>query len=258
VPRFNHYDLPPVSGIEVYRRDTVVVRTGKKGGRPPALLDCKREQVKELSDESRARLAFVACNTDVTFRTMITLTYPRVYPSDGQTVKRHLHAWFAWANRRWGKFDYLWFLEFQRRGAPHIHLLTNHKWYQEDKAALSEAWYRIVGSHDQRHLAAGTRIERIRKPDGAARYCLKYAFKCHQKQVPDEYTNVGRFWGHSNRVAPRALVTCDADDLSVRALLKGWQYEPQPDRPLYRVLYGTGPMIHDQLPQYLDNPEEPW
>lgn len=56
---------------------------------------------------------------------MTTLTYPGdwlpVAPS-GKVVKRHMIAWFKAFARAWG-FEWLgiWKLEFQHRGAPHIH-----------------------------------------------------------------------------------------------------------------------------------------
>jgi hypothetical protein len=103
---------------------------------------------------------------------------------------------------------------------------------------VAAAWYRIVDSKDSRHLAAGTRCEAIRKPDGAARYAVKYASKMRQKAVPTDFRNVGRFWGHSKDVTPvaRESIQCTEDD--VRELLRDWEYAPQPERVIYRILYG--------------------
>jgi len=101
----------------------------------------------------------------------------------------------------------------------------------------SASWYRFVGSGDEKHLAAGTRVERLRKQDGARRYAVKYAGKMKQKHVPKDFRNVGRFWGCSRAVvpAPEAEVQCTEDD--IRGLLEGWEYAPDEERTLYRVLY---------------------
>lgn len=56
---------------------------------------------------------------------MITLTYPREYSKDGQTVRKNRDNFLRFCRREFGNPDYLWFLEFQRRGAPHIHLLLD-------------------------------------------------------------------------------------------------------------------------------------
>ena len=61
------------------------------------------------------------------------------------------------------------------------------------KEELSKEWYRIVGSGDPKHLRAGTRVERIKR--SAISYVAKYAQKNEQKQVPEGFQNVGRFWG---------------------------------------------------------------
>lgn len=235
------YPMGTVIGIAVYKNDTVVIRRGRAHkSKPP-----ERGIVTLFSKKSRLRLAFVASNTSVRFRTMITLTYPREFPNDGRQVKANLHAFMAWLKRDVGTMSYLWFLEFQRRGAPHIHILMdktiprNRQERQGIRFRVSAAWYRIVQSGDVRHLQAGTRTEQIRKHDGAARYCVKYAFKMLQKQVPKLYQNVGRFWGCSRNVRPEAKSwhVCTADD--IRGVLEGWDYLPPDDHELYRTLYGT-------------------
>jgi hypothetical protein len=63
---------------------------------------------------------------------------------------------------------------------------------------VAATWYRIVDSEDERHLRAGTRIERLQSGRaGTISYASKYAAKAEQKIVPPEYENVGRFWGIS-------------------------------------------------------------
>ena len=58
---------------------------------------------------------------------------------------------------------------------------------------------------DYDHLKAGTKTERVRKPKGARNYAVKYAQKCRQKEVPENYENVGRFWGHSRGIEPKLI-----------------------------------------------------
>jgi hypothetical protein len=240
-----------VEGIIVYDKDVVVVRKGVRGKREVP----ERGEVSEFSYKSRQRLAFVGANTDVVFRTMITLTYPAEFPTDGKRVKENLNTFLQWLRDDLASPYYLWFLEFQARGAPHIHLLLD--WplpnRREDAKAfrfrVSASWYRIVGSKDTKHLAAGTNVERIRKPDGAKRYAVKYAFKMKQKQVPKNYRNVGRFWGCSRAVTPKPQqqLRCTEDD--IRAALEGWEYLQPAGAPLYACLYGAAEKIRAWLAQ---------
>jgi hypothetical protein len=232
--------IPPVRGVWLYKCDLVVVR-GEAAGSPPDPL--ARGDITVLSRDSLRRLAFVAANTDATFRTMATLTYPRDFEADGAIVKYHLKKLLQRLKRR-GMQDYLWFLEFQRRGAPHFHILldlglpADYPGRREMLSWLSAAWYEIVGSGDVRHLVAGTRWETLREADGGKRYALVYSKKPTQKRVPVAYRNVGRFWGHSTGVKPRPKAFIITDEGRLRDALTGWQGLKE-DGPIYRVCYNA-------------------
>jgi hypothetical protein len=118
-------------------------------------------------------------------------------------------------------------------------------------------WYLICDRGDVKHLYAGTSVERIRKPHGAARYAAKYASKMRQKVVPEDFQNVGRLWGKSRNfvVEPVAYYRCTEDD--IRGLLDGWQYEPAPDRPVYKVLYNCAGRLDDYRSGRLDKDADP-
>jgi len=252
------HNIGKIVGVHLYRNDLVVIREGTA----PDTNDATRGEITEFSKKSRLRLAFVASNTPVVFRTMITLTYPKVYPTDGKAVKDHLGAFLAWVRKDRGACEYLWFLEFQARGAPHIHLMydfhigRHHDTRTAFRFRCSASWYNIVSSGDEKHLAAGTRCEALRKYDGAARYAIKYAHKMRQKAVPPDYQNVGRFWGYSQGVKPQpeAEFQCTEDDL--RALVEDWEYAPDSDHPLYRVLYNQADRLRAHLAGGLDKASE--
>lgn len=233
--------LGEIQGVTLYANDVVVRRSGgSRNHEPPP-----RGDVAEFSYKSRQRLAFIAANTAVRFLTMITLTYPAAFSQDGEAVKKHFHAFLTFCRRDFGKPSYLWFLEFQKRGAPHFHLLLDYPLPRTSvlvsavRFRVAATWYRIVGSGDEKHLAAGTRVERLRSSLGGARYAVKYAFKMRQKLVPKPYQNVGRFWGCSRAVIPQALamVNCTEDD--IRGVLQDWQYAPKEDQDIYKVLFGA-------------------
>jgi len=232
--------LPPIVAVELYENDVIVKRAG---GGSPHKEPPKRGDVREFSRASRQRLAFVASNTSVTFRTLVSLTYPKEYPSDGRQVKRNLRAFLAWMRRNWPGCEYLWFLEFQQRGAPHIHVLTDYP--LPSKAAqltmvrvqVAIRWADICATGDPLHYKAGTRVEKLRSSRGGAHYAVKYAQKMQQKRVPPDYRNCGRFWGHTPRVKPVPLQIRSCTELDVRQILDGWKYAPPDHMPVYRVLY---------------------
>lgn len=189
----------------------------KRGGGP-------RDSIGDFSSDSRRRLqrALATINEfEVGLPDFLTLTYPGEYSMDWHEWKRHLHNFNKALVRHWPLVWGLWRMEFQERGAPHFHFLlwdgprvvgiqamnsstgriqtvvdreNDHnrgvfKW-------ISESWFRIVGSGDRRHLAAGTRIEPIQTWNGVQFYASKYLAKLPDgKFVPSEYDGTGRFWG---------------------------------------------------------------
>ncbi len=172
-----------------------------------------------LSKRSRMNLARTAHATNIEFRSMMTLTYPAVFPNDGRRVKTDLNRFLTWM-RKWHPGDYLWFLEFQVRGAPHVHILCEAKHPGTDGHRLfAEAWcsaqkldpatthwdhkrgYQyFLRNRCYRFHCRAKQWETVREKNGAKRYALMYAQKPHQKKVPKAFSNVGRFWGASKGV----------------------------------------------------------
>ncbi len=233
------------SKVDVFTNDVRVHYSGG-GAKPPE--PPPRGEVVAFTKKSRQRLAFVASNTSIEFLSMLTLTYPRDYPSDGRLVKKHLNSMLGRLRRKYAPLDYLWFLEFQKRGAPHMHLLLTPDIRRSDQEWASSTWYKLVKSGDRKHLAAGTNWETVHTPNGAKHYAVKYAMKMAQKHVPKGYRDVGRFWGHSSRVKPKPVIegipVMGTDDL--RHLLAQWDYVDKLDAPL-SVLYNASVAVVQQL-----------
>lgn len=212
----------PASQIIVCRRDVLVIRSLPPGVNPPknskASSGKKRQVITQYSNSSRLRLTHFTNNCDCDFHSMLTLTYPSSFSTDGRTVKKHLNQFLSKHLDRKFPGQWVWFLEFQKRGAPHYHILStvnlgpcvekhyySHKrggfvsvWINEEKqTSMQKSWFDIVASNDQKHLRAGLTWERIEQSEGALRYAAKHAAKNSQKEVPKDYQNVGRFWGHS-------------------------------------------------------------
>lgn len=226
--------------LDVYKNDVVVVRQlqrpmnndGKKGG--------NKKKITKLSKRSLGRLAFVASNTDVQFGVMVTLTYPMEFETRGKVVKKHLQRMLKMLVRR---FDckHLWFMEFQKRGAPHFHVLLSINEYKLfDIRWLAKSWYKIVNSGDIKHILAGVRIAKIRKKDGAMRYIVSYATKPEQKIVPWFYTDCGRFFGYSKGVAPTckgSISVMSEEDMISK--LGTWEYKDKIVGKFVSVLYNA-------------------
>jgi len=175
----------------------LVYNTGR--GRPELQTGRKtRTEIKSFSHGTSNRMARYLRECEADYKYMHTLTYPAVYPTDGREVKYHLRRYCQELTRiskrlKRQRTSIFWFIEFQARGAPHFHLLTTD-FYSYKRCA--QLWYQIVGTNDSRHLKAGVRVEKIKKgKKGMITYARKYARKQEQKEVPESYQNVGRFYG---------------------------------------------------------------
>lgn len=188
---------------------------GRRYNCPPGHLGVRGDIV-GFSHMSRRRLLELVnsidrSKIDVKRMWFVTLTYPGQWPADPRRWKRDLDTLGKRIRRAWGPLPAIWKLEAQKRGAPHFHLIvlvSPEKAYDglnECRNWLSQAWYEIVGSGDERHLRAGTQIEPIRTWQGVCSYAAKYLGKItdfiHESLVtPDgEPISIGRFWGVWNK-----------------------------------------------------------
>lgn len=182
----------------------------------------ERGKIVSISRKSLLRLMFTMQCTSATFGSMLTLTYPKYYPDDGAIVKADINVVLQ-KIRRLG-WSYVWFLEFQKRGAPHIHILLSPKvvtptgraifgLFWTERIAVSK-WFRDICPEDEylsqvlkmaRFNCHETTLQVLREEQGGRNYATKYAAKERQKKVPAKYRNVGRFWGMSKDVRPEGI-----------------------------------------------------
>ena len=201
--------------LQIGVQDVVVKHTTINGAIQNHAGGGKRGKITKLTGAAVKRMKLAARNVpEGSFEAFLTLTYPQDFPADGLKVKRDLSAMRKWLMRR--RIGSFWFMEFQKRGAPHFHMFLSNYPLCGVKG-VSAAWFKIVGSGDPKHLAvhlgeAGVSrsgggvarpcLEYVRKPHAASFYATKYAAKQEQKNVPEGYSNVGRFWGMFGGMRP--------------------------------------------------------
>lgn len=182
---------------------------------------------------------------------MVTLTYPgdwEIVAPDGVSVKRHMVLWRKRFQREYGEpARYIWKLEFQRRGAPHIHL-----WMAPPNSPgrsgrgfaqwLSDTWAQIVDHPDPeqraRHRLAGTAVDvrsglKACDPKRLAIYFTKHSSpnmhgdKEYQHIVPELWQQTGRgpgrFWGvYGLKKAIAVVEVAQHAYLTARRIVRRW------------------------------------
>lgn len=213
---------------------------GDNSGTPLGASGSKRGVISTLSDAARDRMTDTAVCLGEMGREadlMLTFTSPAnwkdVYlvepeldengkettKTGGKLFKQHMEAMRMrlerfFKARKLGKPRVFWFLEFQKRGAPHVHMILFDVGAGLSELAVSlrewvgPAWAEIVGNpcdiEQAKHARAGTRVEKMRVKHFG--YAVKYGSKTEQKIVPEEFRHVGRFWGMWNYKLPKAVV----------------------------------------------------
>jgi hypothetical protein len=126
----------------------------------------------------------------------LTLTYPNAFDFDWKRWKRDLKVFYQRVRREWPSVTFAWKLEFQKRKAPHYHILVlglgNKKQENLFMEEIPAWWCAVVDSGDVKHLGAGTSCERIRSRAGLLCYAAGYGAKMKQTLSG---VNVGRYWG---------------------------------------------------------------
>jgi hypothetical protein len=175
--------------------------------------------VRDFSRRSRTRLQQTLCAIPkaevIRGMLFVTLTYPGSWSHDARVWKRDLDKFGKRFARKYPRAACVWKLEPQpKRKAPHYHgIITGVRFV--DRKWLSRAWYEVVGSHDERHLRAGTQVQLVQSHRGVISYAAKYTAK-HQ-ELPTDWQEPGRWWGVIGR-----------DNLGIE-----WVWAPLTERQYY-------------------------
>lgn len=224
-----------IVSIDEYANGTIIVN--RELVDPPKVENTttpKRGKIMNFTQASRARLAWIVTETQVEFRSFLTLTLPEESWDyvNGKKFKAAQNIFNQSLRRR--NVLYLWFLEFTKRDVPHLHyflnispeqVVINRKLLSVSQArhAMALSWLNAITSkdalnstwltddvrskfflvHEHLHKSHGEdryAWELIRKPDGAKRYALKYGLKSSQKNIPPKFDGFGRWYGYSRYV----------------------------------------------------------
>jgi hypothetical protein len=243
--------IPDVSGISVYKHGTVRVLRGRSGvGSTGGGGGGQRGNIYKMTRKSVNRLMFVLRETDMALESMMVLTFGSVYPTSGKLAKASVNRWLSWLRYRRPDLRYIWVMEFQRRGAPHFHVLLNHRVVENQRELYSGRWASAAlsglvsrESEDYQKLWMDIfRVHKFRKQwqnsrerDGIVRYMSSYLAKSYQKEIPRDYGDVGRWWSSAKGVADiEPVETYEIKEeavrdylLAVNSPLASWDFLPK-------------------------------
>lgn len=161
----------------------------------------KRGAIKQFSKAARKRLFVLFHKMNVVSFLFITLTYGQHFPT-AKDSKRHLKMFIQRLKRKYPNVAGVWRIEFQKRHAPHYHLLlTNVKFIPKEE--ICSMWEEVIGQRFVNQTGKTfTRVERIKSKKHALSYVSKYVGKVEKRaQRVSGFNSVsyqtafGKHWG---------------------------------------------------------------
>ena len=160
----------------------------------------KRGKIKIFSRASRKRLFEELHKLIFETVTFITLTYPEDFPVTSKIYKAHLKEFRRRIEVKWGKISAFWRLEFQKRGAPHYHIMF-FDCPPFDHFEISWVWKCVTHTWDMAHELLGANVRLItdgRQERLIAFYVGKYIAKVDERTENSYDEHTGRWWGRWN------------------------------------------------------------
>lgn len=167
----------------------------------------KRNEIEGFSRGSRYRLFRLLHSLRFSTVSFVTLTYGQTFPTNGRIAKIHLKAFRRATERRWGNLSAIWRMEFQRRGAPHFHILyLDAPWIPVEDWCLVWDRSRHAPNGERSRNSLDLKINRETKgSDVVGKYLGKYIAKPTQENDSEEKEKWGRVWGKWNIEEPKPL-----------------------------------------------------
>lgn len=194
----------------------------------------KRGDIEIFSAGSRYRLFRLLHQLEFKTVCFLTLTYPDEFPTDPKIYKANLKEFHRKFEVEWPGVQGVWRLEFQKRGAPHYHIMFLD-WRPDDSGTIEWLWKSTCHTWDMAHELLGVNYELVVDQNQQrliAHYMAKYIAKVDQTEVKNATVKCGRWWGKWNiedpspvefEVSDRQAEWITAFVLGSRVGNQGWQ-----------------------------------
>lgn len=212
--------LPLTSDYQIIIYNNIVeIKTARPNPSNPNNTTKKNRVIKKFSQNSRRRLSnnlgkirFELYNLKI----LCTLTFHEKFPLEKSSLKKLVDNFNKSLKRFDEGLEYIWKLEFQKRGAPHFHyiLLSKNNYSLEKKKKLNqflrETWIRLVADDSEDFKKHSLDFREIYNDAKTVNYLLKYVGKIDEST---DNIELGRYWALSNKIdfSPLRVVNVDED-----------------------------------------------
>lgn len=165
-----------------------------------------RGPITHFSKSARFRLFHMLAkiDNDLIFEPIFcTLTYHYGHENSKRSTKSQLHHFLTRLRQLDPKVQYFWRIEYQKRGAPHYHLIIfpgtkiGTRFSNAYGTSISRIWHEIADPNSYRHEQYGCKIVTIKSYSQACAYMSKYIAK--HEHINAESVE-GKHWGCSRNL----------------------------------------------------------
>jgi len=159
----------------------------------------------------------------------VTVTYHLNWQE--RDVKRDLDLYFKRLRRRFPGLSYVWRLDYQRRGAPHFHILLFFPTHQvldiEDEALLAHHWNQVVDEDGNfAHAKHGTKVIIFEDGfEGVFMYLNQYCTKMEEGGTTTLEGYTGSYWNKSQNLPLKPIdeiIIDEGEAVEVRRQMRNW------------------------------------
>jgi len=142
----------------------------------------------------------------------VTLTYHSPFADPSFSATHDLNCFLQFIRDNYPHMQYIWRLEFQKRGVPHYHLiLFNPKHLPTISSTkllrqLTDVWHHIADPESNDHQYFGLKLTAMADYRQAFAYCSKYQAKAEENNL---YNYKGRRWAVSRGLSLRPVLSLE-------------------------------------------------
>jgi hypothetical protein len=203
------YTRKDISLVQLFRRDVVLKKYSDfpnfERDHTPGI----RSEISEFSDASRRRLLFLCRNSGHYIKSQVLLTFHEMTPINGKAFKEYLNIFLTRLRKEFPGLHYLWCLEFHTKEGggnylkPHVHLFMDLEPSRDNRITVAKLWNVTTKESESNYkFTSHSKNFFPWKMESGSYMAKAYIAKSIQKDVPEHYKNVGRFWGASRNMKP--------------------------------------------------------
>lgn len=212
-------------GVQIFP-NCVKIKCGLKSSFDRDIPERKKDDITKFSINARRRMIKFLSMVNLEFYEdplFVTTTFHNAYPKNSEQLKTILRNYLKKLKYSFPDLHYAWRLEWQKRKAPHFHILLfpskPRNNYERDKLVkqIKLAWFSFLKDHDYYTFKYSCDVQTIKEKKKLYSYVSKYTAKTEEES---EIVYSGQRHGHSRDINIKPIESFSTSQEFVKLLKK--------------------------------------